>query len=127
MVNVVYGGTEEKILKILALIKDKISYPLEVHMLSKKKSPPKQDPISKPPICKISNIDSDKLSKKGCITFQQLLMDPNYNPYSILTNLDEMPIFFTTRPKRKKEELIEPKSKSGGQELLQNESSKIKY
>lgn len=41
-------GQSKKIHKALALIKDKIYYPLEVHMLSKKKSPPKQGPISKP-------------------------------------------------------------------------------
>lgn len=49
MVTIVCVRTEEKIHKALALMKDKISYHLDVHMLSKKKSPPKQGLISKPP------------------------------------------------------------------------------
>lgn len=44
-----------------------------------------------------------------------------------MVDLDEMPVSFTTRPKRKNEELMEPMSKSDGQELLQNESSKKKH
>lgn len=127
MVTVVCVGTEEKILKALTVMTDKISYPLEIHALNEDESPPTQDPMSKPPARDSSRDSRDKPSKKGNRKlFRRLLEGADYNPYSLLADSEKTHDSGATKPIRENEEATAPKSRSDGQQPLRNKSSKKK-
>lgn len=127
MVTVVCLGTEEKILKALSVMMDKISYPLEVHTLNEDESPPTQDTMAKPVAWNSSKDSRDKPGQKGnrkC--FRRLLEDADYNPYSLLAESEKMCDSGATKPNSENEEATAPGSRSGGQQPLRNKSSKKK-
>lgn len=127
MVAVVCVGTEEKILKALAVMTDKISFPLEIHALDEDESPPAQDPASKPPDRDGSKDSGDKPRRKGNKKlFRRLLEGADYNPYSLLADSEKTRESSATKPNRESEEAAAPKSRSGGQRPLRNKSSKKK-
>lgn len=127
MVTVVCVGTEEKILKALTVMTDKISYPLEIHTLNEDESPPTQDPMSRPPARNSSKDSRDKPSQKGNRKlFRRLLEGADYNPYSLLADSEKTRNSDATKPNRENEEATWPKSRSGGPQPLQNISSKKK-
>lgn len=127
MVTVVGIGTEEKILKALTVMTDKISYPLEIHALNEDGSSPTQDPMSKPPARNSSKDSRDKPSQKGNRKlFRRLLEGADYNPYSLLADSEKTRNSGITRPNRENEEATAPKSRSGGQQPLRNKNSQKK-
>lgn len=127
MVTVVCVGTKEKILKALTVITDKISYPLEIHALKQDESPPTPDPMSRPPAHNSSKDSRDKVGQKGNRKlFRQLLEDADYNPYSLLADLEKTCDSGATKSNRENVEATAPKSRSGGKQPLRNKSSKKK-
>lgn len=125
MVNVVCVGTEEKILKALTMIMDKISYPLEIHTLNKDKSPPTQDPLAKPAAWSSSR-DSKPAQKGNRKLFRRLLEGADYNPYSVLADLEKPRDSGSTKPNSENKQATAPLSRSRGQQPPRNKSPKKK-
>lgn len=127
MVAVVCVGTEHKILKALTVMTDKIAYPLEFHALNEDKSPPTQGLMSKPPTPNSSKDSKGNPSRKGNRKlFRRLLESADYNPYSLLADSEKRHDSGPNKPNKENKEATAPKSKSGGQQPLQNKSSKKK-
>lgn len=127
MVTVVCVGTEEKILKALTVMTDKISYPLEIHTINKDESSPSREPTPKPPACNSCKDSGDQPGQKGNRKlFRRLLERADYNPYSLLADSEKTRDSGATKPNRGNEEGTGPKSRSGGQQVLRNKNTKKK-